>query len=506
MVKTRLPVRLFAPVDAASLAYFRFAYGVIMLWEVWRFIDHDWVGRYFSGKDFYFKFWPFDFVQPWPGIGMDLHVYAMGIVAACIILGLYYRVAAALFFLMITYIFLLEEAVYLNHLYLVCLVSFLMIFVQANRCFSLDSWIRPPTIPNVVPAWSLWLLRFQIGVPYLFGGIAKLNSDWLRGEPIRAWLADRTDFPVLGQFFTKEAGVWSMTYGALLLDLFVVFLLLNRRTRVLGYLGILSFHFANSRLFGIGIFPWFMIGATAIFFEADWLRRLVRDLRQGHPFRTPALVVGLVVGFLIGGFLPDSFSLVQALIGAVGGAIAGYHLDEPFRRREPEAPARGDVPGSWSTAQRWALVLLGGWVVVQILMPLRHYAIPGNVHWTEEGHNFSWHMKLRDKDAEGYFLITALDSGEQWRVDPRELLTSRQTRKMTARPHMTIEFARYLEEIMRERGYEDVDVRAHIFASLNGRDPRRLIDPLVDLTKVTYPWMGHADWILPQTAPLRPNE
>ena len=308
--------RLFAPVDIALLAYFRIAFYAIMLWESSRFIDNDWVGRYFSGKEFYFKYWLFDFLQPWPGDGMLIHIYVMAIVAVCAMLGLFYRMSATVFFLMITYIFLLEEARYLNHLYLVCLIAFLMIFVPAHRFFSLDALRNHGSSLSRTPAWSIWLLRFQVGIPYFFGGIAKLNTDWLRGEPARSWFAERTDFPLVGQYFANETVGWVMTYGSLLLDLFAVFLLLNRRTRVFCFIALLVFHFMNSRLFGVGIFPWAMIAATVVFFEPDWPRRVLRDLRQSHPYRVPGLIGGFVLGFFIGGLLPSHFSIMHALINA----------------------------------------------------------------------------------------------------------------------------------------------------------------------------------------------
>jgi len=267
---------------------------------------------------------------------MELHWLGLGVLATCITLGVWYRISATLFFIGFSYVFLLDQARYLNHFYLVSLISFLMIFIPAHRVFSLDALLEPQLRSRLVPAWSLWLLRFQVGVPYFFGGVAKLNADWLRGEPLRAWLARRTDFPLIGQFFTSDAVVWPMTYGALFIDLFAVFLLTNRRTRVFGYLAIIAFHFMNSRFFSIGIFPWMMIAATAIYFEPDWPRRVLLDLRHGHTFRIPALAGGFALGFFIGGFLPSSFSLVQALIGAIGVAIAAYHLDEPFRHPEVE--------------------------------------------------------------------------------------------------------------------------------------------------------------------------
>ena len=74
---------------------------------------------------------------------------------------------------------------------------------------------------------------------------------------------------------------------------------------------------------------------------------------------------------------------------------------------------------------------------------------------------------------------------------------------MTSRPYMMVQFAHYLEDRMRDEGYKDVEVRARIFASLNGRERQQLVDPQVDLTKVPYPWFGHADWIIQLEVPLR---
>ena len=149
------------------------------------------------------------------------------------------------------------------------------------------------------------------------------------------------------------------------------------------------------------------------------------------------------------------------------------------------------------------LGLLVVWVAFQLLMPLRHFAIPGKVHWTEEGHNFAWHMKLRDKDSSGFFVVTDPVSGNTSEVDPGDFLNSRQERKMTSRSQMIVQFAHHLESLLRDAGYEDVEIRATIYASLNGRDSLLLVDPEVDLTEVAYRWFGHADWINRLQVPLR---
>ncbi|MCI0798573.1 MAG: HTTM domain-containing protein, partial [Chloroflexi bacterium] len=307
--------RLSAPVDIAFLVYFRIAFGGVVLWQVWGIFANDWVERFLTGKEFYFKYWPFYFVQPWPGDGMNIHVALLAVFAAFVMVGLLYRFSAAATFFLLTYIFLLDRALYLNHLYLTCLIAFVMIFLPAHRSLSLDALLRPGLRSTAVPAWTLWLLRFQVAVPMFFGGVAKINSDWLRGQPLFAFLQGQTDFPIIGQFFPLPPVVWLITYGALLIDLLFIFYLANRRTRVFGFIFVLAFHFINSRLFDIGIFPWLMIAATLIFFPPGWPRRMLWDIRRAHPVRVPALGLGFVLGAFIGGTLPADFSWVHIIIG-----------------------------------------------------------------------------------------------------------------------------------------------------------------------------------------------
>lgn len=158
-----------------------------MLWETWRYFSNGWIGAFWVEPAFHFTYYGFGWIQPWPGIGMYVHFAALAVLALLVALGLFYRMSIALFCVGFTYVFMLDQTAYQNHFYLVCLLSFLMIFVPANRVFSLDAMRRPGG--ETVPAWSLWILRFQMGVVYFFGGIAKLNGDWLRGEPMTIWLS-----------------------------------------------------------------------------------------------------------------------------------------------------------------------------------------------------------------------------------------------------------------------------------------------------------------------------
>jgi hypothetical protein len=444
--------RLFAQIDIGWLVFFRIAFGGIMLWEVWRYFDKERIFRYYIQPHFHFTYYGFGWIHPWQGEGMYHHFYAMGFLAICILVGFCYRIAAALFFVAFTYVFLLDQSYYLNHFYLISLVSGLLIFIPAHRALSIDALMRPSLRSSTAPAWTLWLLRWQIGIAYFFGGIAKIGHDWLAGEPMRMWLADRTDFPVIGRFFHEEWMVYFFVLGGLFLDLLVVPALLWRRTRLPALAAAVAFHLLNSRLFSIGIFPWFMLCATLIFFPPDLPRRIWRWI---------------------------------------------------IRRPLAKAPESGIPPpaGPWTRHQAIVASLLAAFAAFHVLMPLRHLLYPGNVDWTEEGHRFSWHMKLRAKDSEAVFLVTDVANGAVMEVYPGEYLAERQAGKMSTRPDMIIQFAHYLVEQMRLQGFPKVEVRAQVFCSLNGREPQFLVDPNVDLAQMPRT-LGHASWIMPLTEPL----
>ena len=149
-----------------------------------------------------------------------------------------------------------------------------MAVVPAHRALSVDAWLRPGLRSEQAPAWALWLLRAQVGVVYFFGGIAKLNSDWLQGQPMRLWLPGSIRLPGLEPLLAAPASALLISWGGLLLDLFVVPALLWRRTRPYAFAAATLFHLINSEMFDIGAFPWLAIRCTALFFDAGWPRRV----------------------------------------------------------------------------------------------------------------------------------------------------------------------------------------------------------------------------------------
>lgn len=454
------------PVDGASLAAFRVLFGLLLVWEVIRYYSLGRIEHYYITPTFHFTYPFLDFIKPWSGNGMYIHFAVMGVLAGLIALGLFYRLSSLLFFLAFSYVFLLDKALYLNHFYLIALLSFLLSIVPAHHAFSLDRLLFFRTRAPLAPLWSVLILRAQVFIVYFYGGLTKLNPDWLRGEPMRMWLAERTDFPLIGSAFTSEWVVYFFTYGGLLFDLGIGFLLVWRRTRPLafGFAGL--FHWLNSRLFSIGIFPYLAFGATLIFAEPDWPLRVMRAAQRW-------------------------FNQLRVNTQSLP-AMRAYKQISTLRGNP--------ITSSWPI-----LVMAHIYLVMQLVVPLRHLLYPGNVSWTEEGHRFSWHMKLRDKEAEIHFYIVDPRNGETWEVSPAIDLSAKQIDEMSTRPDMVLQYAHYLADKFSVAGLPRPTVRVAQQVSLNGRPYSPLIDPLVNLAEVPVSF-GSAGWILDLEAPLKPLE
>src|SRR5262245_8400997 len=115
--------RLFEPIDIASVAVFRIAFGLIMFVEVVRYFAYDWISEYYIPPQFHFSYYGLDWIKPLSGDWMYVYFVVLGVLALCIAAGFCYRVSAPIFFLAFTYLFFMEEARWLNHFYLIILLS-----------------------------------------------------------------------------------------------------------------------------------------------------------------------------------------------------------------------------------------------------------------------------------------------------------------------------------------------------------------------------------------------
>ncbi len=440
--------RLLKPVDIASLVFFRIGFGSIMAWWAWDYLATGRARALYVEPRFHFTWYGYDWVQPWPGEGMYVHFAGLALLAVAIAFGCCYRAAATLFAIGFTYVFLLDSTNYQNHYYLILLLSWWLIVLPLNRAVSCDARLRPAIASWFVPTWALWIVRFHIALPYVFGGIAKLDSDWLAGEPMRTMLAAKSALPLIGPVLSSEWAVLLMAWGGLLFDLAIVPALLWRRTRSIAYVACVLFHLTNAVLFPIHVFPWFMILATTIFFAPDWPRRVL----GGESLKT-------------GPFDAWSSRLSPAMMRVV-------------------------------------LLWLASYCMFHVVWPLRHFLYPGRASWTEQGHYFSWRMMVRGKISGVRYYITDSVTGEISIPDVRPHLNAEQANRFVKDPEMILQLAHFLAAEHRRKFGNEPEVRALVLTSLNGRKPQLLIDPDIDLSKELR-GLRRREWIVALSEPLR---
>ncbi len=454
--KIRLPdtIReaLFKPVDAASVAVFRIGFGLIMLTDAILHHGNDLTAVYVE-PEFLFRYYGFEWVPLLREHVFTVHV-VMGVASLGIILGKFYRSSVALVGLSAAWIFLQDQTHYLNHAYMLILYCIIMFFIPANRYWALDAVRRPRIASNTLPSWCRLLLILQIEVILIWAGIVKLNPDWLQLEPLAHWLAKREAMPLFGPLFVQPWAVAVAAYGVIALHLAGAPLLLFRRTRLYVLAAYGGFHLLNHFVFTIGVFPWVTFFASLICFEPDWPRRVWSRWRR--------------------------------------------------RVYEPPPLDRLELPsGPWQMA---IVTLLGVWLVFQVCMPMRNWFYDGWVAWNEQGHAFSWRMKLRQKNGAARYLIVDPETGNRYVLHPEKFLVGRQKTWLPCRPDMILQMAHYMRDRLAPEGkrIENPEIYVDARCALNYREPQRLIDSRINLAKVERKLTGN-DWITKLDTPLRPQ-
>ena len=478
--KRLLRDRLFEPVDSAILVYLRVIVGLGILYWAYSYtkpVAYDdillpFYDIAFLKPRFLFKYAGFEWVKLWPGNGIAWHFLITKIAAVGLVLGLLTRVSAAILCFSIAYVLLVERHIYLNHYYLLSCVAGLMVFLPVGGRWSVDRKLGIERERRLVPKWHLWLVQFQLGIPYFFGAIAKMNADWLQGQPGGIMLQDRTHVPLVETFLQVPHAGLLFSYGGLFYDLLVVPMLLYRRTRMLAVLGSIGFHLSNSQLFHIGVFPWFMLAALLIFFPWDWFPHWVGWIRSKYSDH------------------PLSYSAARDKVRTDRDA-AIFALDEEKRKEPSGRQAKWFTPAAGM--KTWGFRLALTYVVIQLLLPIRPWILPGNPSWNERGQRFAWRMMLRQKVTLTTFRVEAPNGAYQF-FPARTVMTYYQMSRAERNPELVRQAAVELKKMAESTGTKDAKIYCLALVSLNGRRPVPLVDPTIDLTTVRRGWL-HDPWV-----------
>jgi len=430
---------LFTQIDNSALVVFRIIFGLLIALEAIAAIFTGWVREIFIEPQETFNFIGFDFLQPLPGNGMLYYYALMGLFGILVMIGYKYRISIIAYTIMWTGVYLMQKTSYNNHYYLLMLLCIIMSFLPANRFAALDSRNNPSLRSISMPRWVWLVIVLQMWIVYTYAAVAKLYPDWLNGSFPSVLMKTKQHYWLVGEFLQQQWVHYSIASFGLLFDLLIIPLLLWRKTRIFAFVAAVFFHLFNSFIFHIGIFPYLALAITLFFFPSEKINKWF--LRNKKEY---------------------------------------YNLNEII------------IP----SFRKPLLVLLSGWFIVQITLPLRHHFFKDNVLWTEEGHRLSWRMMLRSKSGRSDFKVVEAGSRDTIYVDKSHYLSKKQMGAINSKPDLIWQFAQRLKKEYAEEGI-NVQVFVNAKVSVNGRSFQQFIDPKVDLAGEKWHHFKHHHWILP---------
>lgn len=416
---------LFKKRDIRQLAFLRIIIGFWFFVDVVSMLVSGYVKEAYVEAKMNFAFYGFEWIQPLPGQGMYWLFIVLSILAIGITSGYQFRISLGLFLIGFTYVFMCDIVYTLNKFYLFIILGVVLFFTDAHKSITIDS--RANQL-KAIDNWQILIFQILFGLIYTFSGISKINLDWLiHAEPLMLFYKHKIPFKWLpNDLYTFL--VFTFTYCGVLFDLSIIWLLSFRKTNLIANILQALFHLLNFSILFIGSLSLFSILITWLLFPTEWIKRKLN-------FTTKT-------------FLNTNRS---------------------------------------TTSDKYISIVLVIFLFINIIIPLRHFIVGTEVNWTEKGHRFSWRLMTRAKQgSSANFTVVDNETGYITNINERALLTNRQYRKMAAETDLIIAFAQYLKFQYEEKlNHRNISVYATVQTKLNGRKRDLLIDPKLDLAKVS---------------------
>ena len=232
---------------------------------------------------------------------------------------------------------------------------------------------------------------------------------------------------------------WFVSVFGLVFDLLVPFALISSKpwVRLIAFVCFIPFNLANAFLLRIGTFPFALLGSLALYIHPCWAKKC-------------------------------------------------------------KLSAKSEVH---SNLPKFTKTIISAFVIWQLIFPLRHWLIEGNMFWTSEGKLYGWFMMSGSLQvaSQDMYLTEYSNEGEvitTHHVDLKNFLGTEQMRTLGHWPFLTPEFARFMKTEAELAGMQNVKVTADILVSRNRRKARHMVSPKLDLAALKRnPWT-HDPWIL----------
>lgn len=455
---------LFKPIDASIVAIFRIIFGLFMVYQMMYYYDINYTYQFIAGPEVLFPYSGLEFLKPLPLSTLKTIHAGLLISAILITLGFLYRYAIIFFTLGFSYFSFVDRTLYNNHIYLIALIAFVMIFIYADRKYSLRVKFSKKTISKNIPAWNQYILIFLLCVTYFFGGIAKLSPNWLDSNLV-SFTISNANSSILSNLLPKSLLVPFIKYGGLLFDLSIPFILLNKKTRLIGLALVALFSFTNNSILfdDIGIFSFFMICSTILFFDST----------------------------KVGQF-------VDTILGKNTSAEKNFtNKKERQAYKEKQESVNKEQLKTRPKFRLITTICLFIFVVFHLIFPLRHKLLTSNPEWTGIASRFSWRMKMQSRHVTEFKMsLTDRKTSKTYNLDGKTFVSKNQFMHMLEYPYTFVHLAKYIsKKLYRERGFVNPIIKTNLKVEFNGMPNQNMINPNVDLTQINESHFVEHPWI-----------
>jgi hypothetical protein len=282
------------------------------------------------------------------------------------------------------------------------------------------------------------MIVVQVFIVFTYGSVAKWYPDWINGTAPSIFMKSKINYWLIGGMLQETWVHYSIAYFGIIFDLLIIPMLLWKPTRLLGFYLSLFFHLFNSVVFQVGIFPYMSIAFALFFFTSESIQKL---------FRLPP---------------------------------------EIYTNNEVTIPKYKNI----------LIICSAVYFIIQIGLPLRHWAIADDVLWTEEGHRMSWRMMLRSKSGNIMIYIEDKETKEREYYDFRKTLSKKQARSLPTKPDLIWQLSQKIKKEQKEKG-KDIAIYVKSNVSVNGGPYFPFIHPDIDIAAQEWKPFSHLDWILP---------
>jgi vitamin K-dependent gamma-carboxylase len=443
--------KLLEPVQDFTVNVFIRIYGVVLILEAASYLNKRFIEDGILAPKVHFTFDCFGWVKP---VSPGLMKFSLALWFVCGLLMIFNKLrkpAMLVHFITFSYFLLLDKAYFNNHLYLQCLLALIFFFYTPKENEKGISFI---------PRYYLLLLQFMVVLVYFYGGLVKLNYDWMvRMEPMKSLLEDTSKNSVLPSLAGSSLMLYILNYGGVFFDIFIGPLLWWEKTQKVAIWLCLGFHGLNYFLFNfgpsgeIGMFPVLMFATSILFVDADRIR--------------------------------------QWWVSKFGSSI-----NKIVPANKNSSSNIGEMP-SFAHHAKFILPLTVLFVVWQLLMPLRPFFFKGKTAWTNQGNYFSWRMKFAVKQGDIAFYGATSPSDSLRQINIGKLVNSAQINSMKVDPTMILQLGNYIGKELERRGAKDPVVKCRSMISLNAMPPEPIVDSTINILPLTHKMTQNDEWILP---------